>query len=300
MGTSSWADPGFVKEWYPHGLSAADRLPFYAERFDWVELNSSFYAIPERKTVKRWADVTPSGFRFDVKVHKALSRHSATRDSLPPDMRDDVETTPRGRVTLTPELERALAKRLLDEVEPLNEAGKLGAFLAQLTPAFAPGRHTLEELDGLVEAFAPHRIAIELRHRGWVSERNAEETLGWFEDRGAAFVCVDSPPGDHVPIMPGIDAVTSPDLSYLRLHGRNTDGYLTGKSVAERFGWVYEDAELEEVADRVRGLAEQAAEVHVAFNNNRDDDAPTAAQRFRSLLGQDPGPPPTDPQMTLT
>src|ERR1700742_3070980 len=248
VGTSSWADPGFVKEWYPHGMAAADRLPFYAERFEWVELNSSFYAIPERRTVARWAEVTPAGFRFDVKVHKALSRHAATLDSLPPDMRDGVETTPRGRVTLTQELERALATRLLEEVEPLVEQGKLGAFLAQLTPAFAPGRHTLDELDGLIDALKPHRIAIELRHRGWVSERNVEETLGWFEDRGAAFVCVDAPKDDHVPIMPGIDAVTSPELAYLRLHGRNTDGYLTGKTVAERFGWVYDDDELEEVA----------------------------------------------------
>jgi uncharacterized protein YecE (DUF72 family) len=58
--------------------------------------------------------------------------------------------------------------------------------------------------------------------------------------------------------------------------------------VAERFGWRYDDKELEEIAGRVQGLAEQATEVHVAFNNNRGDDAPTAAQRFRSLLGQAP------------
>jgi uncharacterized protein YecE (DUF72 family) len=86
----------------------------------------------------------------------------------------------------------------------------------------------------------------------------------------------------------GLDAVTADGLAYLRLHGRNGDGYLKGKSVAERFGWRYDDRELEEVADRVQGLAEQAAEVHVAFNNNRGDDAPTAAQRFRALLGQAP------------
>ncbi|MGH2781280.1 MAG: DUF72 domain-containing protein, partial [Thermoleophilaceae bacterium] len=78
------------------------------------------------------------------------------------------------------------------------------------------------------------------------------------------------------------------DIAYLRLHGRNTDGYLKGRSVAERFAWRYADDELEEVAGRVHGLAEQAGEVHVAFNNNRGDDAPTAAQRFRALLGQAP------------
>jgi uncharacterized protein YecE (DUF72 family) len=85
-----------------------------------------------------------------------------------------------------------------------------------------------------------------------------------------------------------LDAVTREDLAYLRLHGRNSDAYLRGRTVAERFAWRYDDDELEEIAGRVRGMAEQAAEVHVAFNNNRGDDAPTAAQRFRALLGQAP------------
>jgi uncharacterized protein YecE (DUF72 family) len=85
----------------------------------------------------------------------------------------------------------------------------------------------------------------------------------------------------------------------VRIHGRNVDGYLHGKSVAERFGWIYGDAELDEIAGRARGLAGQAEEVRVYFNNNRDDDAPTAARRFRALLGQDPGPPPEDAQLRL-
>jgi uncharacterized protein YecE (DUF72 family) len=291
VGTSSWADPGFVKHWYPPRIPAGERLPWYAEHFELVELNSSFYAIPDRTNVHTWVDETPDGFVFDVKVHRALSRHAAQLDSLPEDMRDGVETTDRGRVRLTPELETALAERLVEETAPFAEAGKLGAYLIQLTPAFAPHRHELEELDAVVEALAPHRVAVELRHRGWLREKRRDRTLGWFSERGVAFVCVDAPPGDHVPIMPSdLDAVTRDDLAYIRLHGRDTDGYLKGKSVAERFGWRYSDEELEEIGGRVEGLAEQAGEVHVAFNNNRDDDAPTAAQRFRALLGQAPEP----------
>jgi uncharacterized protein YecE (DUF72 family) len=289
VGTSSWADPGFVKEWYPPKLAARERLPWYAERFEAVELNSSFYAVPDRNTVHKWVEETPERFVFDVKVHRALSRHAAPVDSLPEDMRDGVETTGRGRVRLTPELETALAKRLVEETAPLAEAGKLGAYLVQLTPAFGPGRHQLEELDPLVDAFEQYRVAIELRHRGWVREKRREQTLGWFSERGVAFVCVDAPPGDEIPIMPSdLDAVTRDDLAYMRLHGRNTEGYLRGRSVAERFAWRYEDDELEEIAGRARAMAEQAGEVHVAFNNNRGDDAPTAAQRFRALLGQVP------------
>ena len=299
MGTSSWADPGFVEEWYPQGLPARDRLGWYAERFNAVELNSSFYAVPDRTTVHRWAEETPDDFVFDVKVHRALSRHSADLKSLPPELRDEAETRGRGRVVLTPDLERALAQRLVEEIAPLEEAGKLGSFLVQLTPGFSPGRHALEELDGLLETLAPHRVAVELRNRNWVGDENVEDTLRWFEDRGAAYVCVDAPDDDNFQIMPPLDAVTRPDLAYMRLHGRNAHGYLTGKSVAERFAWLYEDHELEEIAGRARSLAEQAGEVHVLFNNNRGDDAPTAAARFRSLLGQDPGPPAEDPQLEL-
>ncbi|HEV3377926.1 MAG TPA: DUF72 domain-containing protein [Thermoleophilaceae bacterium] len=289
VGTSSWADPGFVKEWYPPKMPARERLPWYAERFEAVELNSSFYAVPDRTTVHKWVEETPERFTFDVKMHRLLSRHSAPVDSLPPDLRDGVQTTERGRVRLTPELETALARRLVEETAPLAEAGKLGAYLLQLTPAFGPGRHRLEELDRVVDAIAPHRLAVELRHRGWVREKRRDETMSWFSERGVAFVCVDAPAGDEIPIMPSdLDAVTRDDLAYLRLHGRNAEGYLRGKSVAERFAYRYDDDELEDVAERTRALAEQAAEVHVAFNNNRGDDAPTAAQRFRALLGQAP------------
>jgi uncharacterized protein YecE (DUF72 family) len=297
VGTSSWSDPGFVKEWYPQGLAARERLPWYAKHFRYVELNSSFYAIPDRNTVHKWAEETPEDFVFDVKVHRALSRHAAQLDSLPPDLRDEATTNERGRVVLTPELEETLARRLVEELSPLG--AKLGAFLAQLTPAFSPRRHKLEELDGLVDALKPHRLAVELRHRGWVAEKRRDETLGWFSESGVAFVCVDAPHVDELQIMPSdLDAVTADSIAYLRAHGRNAKGYLTGKTVAERFGWRYEDRELEEIAGRARSLAEQAGEVHVAFNNNRGDDAPTAAQRFQSLLGQEP-PGTEDPQLSL-
>src|SRR4051812_28350745 len=299
VGTSSWSDPGFVEEWYPDGMPARERLPWYAQRFGIVEVNSTFYAIPDRTTVRRWVDATPDEFVFDVKVHRALSRHSADLKSLPKDLRDEVETNERGRVRLTPELERALVDRTLEELAPLEEAGRLGAFLVQLTPAFSPGDHDLDELAGLMERLAPHKVALELRHRGWVREKRIEDTLRWYEEHNVAWVAVDAPPDDQIPIMPPIDAVTRDDLAYLRAHGRNTEGYMTGRSVAERFAWRYSDDELEEVAGRVRGLAEQAGEVHVLFNNNRGDDAPTSAQRFMSLLGQDPGPPPQEAQLRL-
>jgi uncharacterized protein YecE (DUF72 family) len=289
VGTSSWADPGFVKEWYPPKLPAKERLPWYAQRFELVELNSSFYAIPDRSTVHGWVEVTPPDFMFDVKAHRALSRHSAPVESLPPDLRE---------LHGTPELERPLAERLVEETQPLRDAGKFGTYLLQLTPAFSPRKHRLEELGTVVEVLGPHGLAVELRNRNWVDGEQREATLDWFADREVAFVGVDAPPGDNFQIMPPLDAVTNPRIAYLRAHGRNTKGYLTGRSVAERFAWRYTDDELEEIAGRASRLAESAGEVHVAFNNNRGDDAPTAAQRFRALLGQEV-PETDDPQLTL-
>ena len=167
-------------------------------------------------------------------------------------MRDGAGVTARGRVQLTPELEAALTGQILEAVEPLREAGKLGGFLLQMTPGFSPKRNELAELEPLVSAFAPHRLALELRNRRWVDEERIEQTLDWFEDQHVAFVCVDSPPGDATTIMPGVDAATRDDLAYLRMHGRDTQAYLSGKTVAERFGWIYGDDELEEIAARAK------------------------------------------------
>ena len=299
VGTSSWSDPGFVEEWYPPGLAARDRLEWYARRFDAVEVNSSFYAIPEPGTVARWAEVTPKDFTFDVKLHRALSRHAAQPESLPPELRDGLHLNSRGNVRLTPALQRALVERTLEAVAPLESAGKLGAFLLQLTPSFSPSRHALDELQGIVEGLGERPLAIEFRHRGWVEDDRIEATLEWLSDRRVAFVAVDAPKEVHVPIMPDVDAVTRPGLAYMRLHGRNAEGYLKGKSVAERFGWDYTDAELREVAKRVEGMAEDAGTVHVMFNNNRGADAPTSARRFRTLMGQDAGPPPEEGQLRM-
>src|SRR2546430_3581268 len=105
-------------------MPAHERLPWYAKHFRYVELNSSFYAVPDRNTVRNWAEQTPDGFVFDVKVHRALSRHAAPLDSLPPELRDRATTNERGRVVLTPELEEELAQRHLEETHPLAEAGK--------------------------------------------------------------------------------------------------------------------------------------------------------------------------------
>lgn len=286
IGTSSWADPGFVEEWYPRDLPARERLTWYAERFEAVEVNSTFYAIPSSGAVAGWERQTPADFSFDIKLHRLLSRHATRLEALPVELRALAQTNASGRVELSPRLEAAVADSLLAAVEPLG--AKLATFLLQLSPGFGPRDHRLDELATLVErlgARAP--VAIELRNRFWLGERRLPDTLTWLEHHGATFVCVDGPQGSNAPtIMPPIDAVTRRDVAYLRAHGRNLEGYLRGRSVPERFGYRYDDEELRELAERAGHLAGRATDVRVMFNNNRGADAPHAAQRMRELLGQ--------------
>lgn len=287
IGTASWSDPEFVRDWYPKGLAAGRRLEYYADRFDMVEVNSSFYALPSRAMTAKWSRQTHTGFIFDVKLHRLLSRHGAPVESLPPDLREDVELTPTGKVRLTPRLEETVAVRFLQEIAPLEDAGKLGALLLQLSPSFSPRNHRLAELDGLFHVLAPRKVAVELRHREWVGSQHAARTFEFFRERGLIFVCLDAPSGDAPVLMPSnVNQITQPELAYLRLHGRNTHGFLSGKTVAERFNYDYSDAELREVATRVSKLAEDARQVHVVYNNNASNYAPRAALRFRELFGQ--------------
>ena len=292
VGTSSWSDPGFVEHWYPKGLTAKDRLDFYAERFDAVELNSSFYAIPATSTVEGWARRTREGFLFDVKLHRLLSHHAAQLKELPPDLRDQAETNERGRVLLDRALLDEMVRRTAEAMKPLADVGKLGAYLLQLTPAFDPRENDLDELAPVIDGLAPTPVAVEFRRRSWASPKRFEKVLDWLSAHGAIFVCVDTPPGDHVPIFPPIDAVTRDSLAYMRCHGRNTEGYLHGRSVAERFDYDYSKEELEEIAGRARALDSEAEQVHVMFNNNARELAPKAARALRGMLGQNPGPEP--------
>src|SRR4051795_1589191 len=143
VATGGWS----VASWYPKDVAARDRLSSLAARLDGVEIDSSFYALPAARTVARWAEITPEGFSFTAKLHRALSRHAAPLKSLPTDLRDGVAVTERGRVVLDESLEAALCERPLAVFEPLFAAGRLSCFLLQLTPAFHPGDHALSELE---------------------------------------------------------------------------------------------------------------------------------------------------------
>jgi uncharacterized protein YecE (DUF72 family) len=282
VGTASWTDPGFVARWYPKRLPASQRLSWYADRFDLVELNSSFYAVPTRAQVQKWCRETPDDFVFDVKLHRLLSRHSTKLEMLPPEFRKLAKAS-KGIVQLTPDLEDAMVKKFLAEISPLRDAGKLGALLLQLSPSFRPKTDALHDLDRLLERLEGLTVAVELRNRDWVVGDQRAKTLDFFTTRQISLVSVDAPRSEHFMVMPSEDYLTSP-ISYLRLHGRNGQGYIRGRSVAERFNYLYSDEETEGIAQRVIGLAGRADPVHVVYNNNAEDYAPRNAQQLVKVL----------------
>lgn len=268
-------------------MAAHERLAWYAQHFEMVEVNSTFYSVPAARMVERWCATTPDDFIFDVKLHQLFSFHSTAAKLLPPELQRIARTDAKGKVNVSPTLRDALLDFFLWPMSILQSAGKLGVFLLQLSPAFSPRKHELRELEPLIEKLADYRLAIEFRNRNWVVGDQLRSTIDFLGKRKVGFVNVDAPASDHFSVVPSeLNEITNRNFSYLRLHGRDAKAYLTGKTVASRFNYDYSEKEIAEVADRSSKLAQDAKDVHVVFNNNNLDYAPRAATRLRTALGQ--------------
>src|SRR5207237_7871212 len=145
------------------------------------------------------------------------------------------------------EVLRAFAPSL----EILRRAKKLGVLLLQLSPAFSPRKHELNELENVLQLTSAFRVAVELRNRNWVEGERREKTLDFFRERNAIFVNVDAPSEKHFTIMPSeLNAITNSVVAYLRMHGRDSRAYITGTTVAGRFHYNYSDADMSEEVKR--------------------------------------------------
>ena len=242
--------------------------------------------------VERWCAATPDDFTFDVKLHQLFSFHSTPAKLLPPDLQRRVETDAKGKVEPTRDVQESLVKYFLRAAAIFRSAEKMGVLLLQLSPAFSPRKHELNELEPLIEMLNGYELAIEFRNRNWAIGDQLQSTIDFVRKHGAIFVNVDAPASGHFTVMRSdVDEVTNSNVAYLRLHGRNAKAYITGKTVAARFDYDYKEKEIAEVAERSRKLADEARDVHVIFNNNNLDYAPRAAIRLRKALGQIVNPP---------
>jgi len=182
VGTASWSDPGFVRRWYPKKLPAGERLAWYAQHFQMVEVNSTFYSVPDERTVQRWCASTPAGFTFNVKLHQLFSFHSTPAKLLPPNLQKRVRTDKKGKVKLSSEVQEELLRIFLPVISILRREEKLGALLLQLSPASSPRKHELSDLKTLLEAVRDFRLAIEFRNRNWLVGDQLKSTLDFLKN----------------------------------------------------------------------------------------------------------------------
>jgi len=269
VGVCSWADETLTTVWYPKGVkSGEERLRYYAERFDVVEANSTYYRLPDPHLVENWVARTPERFTMHVKAFGVMTRHPVKVDQLPTDLRD-VPTDARGRVDRPPREYRAeVFKRFRDALEPLRSTGKLGGILMQFPPYVVYKPRSLEYLEWAKEQLGGDEMLVEFRHASWLDEEHRADTLRFLEDHGMTYVVVDAPETGGKNVVPTVVAATS-ETVYVRFHGRNAETWnkRTG-SAAERFDYLYSEAELREWVPRLRELAEEAKTVYAMFNNN--------------------------------
>jgi uncharacterized protein YecE (DUF72 family) len=275
IGVCSWADETLTKVWYPPEVSSGEaRLRHYAEQFDTVEANSTYYRLPDQGLVGNWAERVPEGFLMHVKAFGLMTRHPVKVESLPPDLREGVQLDGRGRVERPSDEFRAeVFRRFKQALEPLRLTGKLGGLLFQFPPYIVFRPSSFAYIEWAQAQLPGYELLIEFRHRSWLAPENRAETLGFLADRGLTHVTVDAPRE----VLPSLPAVTT-DTGYVRFHGRNAGTWhKKARSAAERFDYLYSEQELEEWVPRLRELEQEADTVYAMFNNNGRSEGPSGA-----------------------
>lgn len=285
IGTSGWSYPTGKGTWngifYPvrKGRKSAvpgfDELSYYAEHFDTVEINSSFYGTPRREVSRGWAERTPRGFEFSLKLYqkfthpemyksshlKGLPATAAELDALAAVNRADVD-----------EFRRA--------IDPLASAGKLGALLAQFPPSFKAGDEARQYLEWLLRVFGDYPVAVELRHSSWSDEFS--ETLALLNAHGAAWTQIDEPKfrfsirQNWLPNVKG--------FYYMRLHGRNAAQWWHHASSEDRYNYLYTADELEPFAETAVSARSLVKKVYLYMNNHFAANSVANAVQVKQLV----------------
>jgi uncharacterized protein YecE (DUF72 family) len=292
VGIAAWTEPTLVKPgvFYPAGVSTAeDRLRYYASRFSLAEVDSTYYAIPARQMAELWMERTPDDFVFDVKAHALMTDHPTETKRLPKALREALprEQADKARVyakDLPPDVLDEVWRLFRDALEPLHSSGKLGIVLLQYPPWFVPSRANADALVAARERLDGLPIAVEFRHRSWLTGRMAQRTPEFLSEHDIPMVIVDAPPGMKSSVPP-TPLVTSRRLAIVRLHGRREETWEQRNEItSERYRYLYDESELNEWVHPVLEVAAQAPETHVIFNNCYGNYAPTNAIEFSALL----------------
>ena len=247
---TEWVEAGF----YPPGTKSGHMLPLYACKFPITELNYTWYQMPRAESVERQRQMAPPGFLFAAKLTRTLTHE------VDPDRWSDQ------------------AARYRDGIAPLVQSKQLVVVLIQLPPSFNWSPANRSHLAALLDTLEDLPLAVEFRHRSWAKDRVFAE----LERRRVALANVDVP--DLPNLFPPLDVVTNPDLFYMRFHGRNTQGWRSGK-MQQQFDYDYSDNELREWMEaKIEPMMSRADTGVLFFNNHFRGQAPRNAQQMVEML----------------
>jgi uncharacterized protein YecE (DUF72 family) len=251
IGTSGYSYTEWVGPVYTKGTKAGEYLSRYASMFETVELNFSYYRMPEAAQLQSMHEQAPA-LAFSVKAHETLTH------------------------TIDPASWKAEATVFRSALEPLLASDSLKAVLLQFPYSFHYEPDQRRYLDALIRFLPKIPLAVEFRNDQWYNNR----TLDALRRLQVAFVSLDLPQVKGNP--PIMDVATAP-LAYLRLHGRNGETWWGSDSPA-RYDYLYSERELVAIAQRVKALATGTSTVVVYFNNHRRGQAVANAKRLQQLL----------------
>ena len=269
IGTSGWNYPTGKGTWngifYPlpeDRERGFDELRFYSERFNTVEVNSTFYGQPRANAALGWVKRTPEDFEFAVKLYQKFTHPGMTIDRTPV-AQADVDAFRGG-------------------IEPLGAAGKLGPLLVQFPFSFQRTPEAVDYLNWLLNAFRDYVLAVELRHRSW-SDAQAE-TAALLKQYRAAWVQIDEPKFESS-IRQDLSAGES-DVYYVRFHGRNAREWWDHAESEDRYNYFYSEEELEPIANKARQARDLKKKVYLLMNNHFSAQSIANATTLKKMLDE--------------
>jgi len=288
IGTSGWNYPSGKGTWngifYPPARGRPkgfDELAYYAEHFDTVEVNSTFYGQPRAEVTRAWAARTPSRFEFSIKLYQKFTHPRMFKERLAGSLPLDAAAEPAllDALALPNEADIDAFRRGID---PLASSGRLGALLAQFPPSLKDTPAARDYLSGLLRAFAAYPLAVELRHKTWSD--SIGETLGLLNTFGAAWVQIDEPKfrfsirQNYLPNVKG--------FYYMRLHGRNADQWWKHDKSEDRYNYLYSASELKEFTDTADAARQLVKKLYLYTNNHFSAKSVANAAMIKQQLGQ--------------
>lgn len=290
LGSASWTDKTLIEcgRFYPKEAKSAEaRLRHYATQFPLVEVDSSYYGMPTPANAQLWAERTPERFTFNVKAFRLFTGHQTSPAVLPRDIQQalgpDVPKVLYYKDT-PGEIRTELWRRFSEALEPLRQAGKLGAAHFQFAPWLLRNREGMAHVAHCVQMMEGHLLSVEFRNKSWFDGDNVGKTVAFERELGVAHTIVDGPQG-FANCVPGVWEVTQPKLALVRLHGRNHDTWnIKATASSSRFNYWYSQQELAALVPEVRRMASLAEWVHVVFNTNYEDQGQVNAKLMEQAL----------------